>query len=60
MGINRSVQQFVARLNDFQPLPFAFSGRKSQQLDQDEITEFLDHAKALHPDQYEAMFNAKI
>jgi hypothetical protein len=41
MGLNMSVQQFVERLNDLN-----FSCRNPKQLDQDEIIEILDQAKA--------------
>ena len=51
MGPSTSVQQFVERLND---LP----EEKPKQLDQDEIIEILDQAKA--PEWHEAMMAANI
>jgi hypothetical protein len=46
MGLNTSVQQFVERLNDLNCYLLYFPEERSKQLDQDEIIEILDQAKA--------------
>jgi hypothetical protein len=56
MDLNTSVQQFVERLNDLNHYLFYFSEENPKQLDQDEIIDILDQAKA--PEWYEAMVNA--
>jgi hypothetical protein len=60
MGFNTSVQEFVERLNDLNHYLLYFSEEHPKQLDQDEIIEILDQAKAMDPEWYEAMFNANI
>jgi hypothetical protein len=56
MGLNTSVQQFVQMLNDLNRYLFYFPEENTKQLDQDEIIEILDQAKA--PEWHEAMVNA--
>jgi hypothetical protein len=46
MGLNTSVQQFVERLNDINRYLLYFPEEKPKQLDQDDIIEILDQAKA--------------
>jgi hypothetical protein len=58
MGLNTSVQQFVERLNDLNRYLLYFAEENPKQLDQDEIIEILDQAKA--PEWHEAMVNANI
>jgi hypothetical protein len=58
MGLNTSVQQFVERLNDLNRYLLYFPEQKRKQLDQDEIIEILDQAKA--PEWHEEMVNANI
>jgi hypothetical protein len=58
MGLNTSVQRFVERLNDLNHYLLYSSEENTKQLDQDEIIEILDQAKAL--EWHEAMVNAKI
>jgi hypothetical protein len=58
MGLNTSVQQFVERLNDLNRYLLYFPEENPKQLDQDEIIEILDQAKA--PEWHEAMVNANI
>jgi hypothetical protein len=58
MGLNTSVQQFVKRLNDLNRYLLYFPEENPKQLDQDEIIEILDQAKA--PEWHEAMVNANI
>jgi tetratricopeptide (TPR) repeat protein len=62
MGLNTSVQQFVERqrLNDLNRYLLYFPEEYSKQLDQDEIIEILDQAKARDPEWHEAMLNANI
>jgi hypothetical protein len=60
MGLNTSVQQFVERLNDLNRYLLYFSEETPKQLDQDEIIEILDQAKAKDPEWHEAMANANI
>jgi hypothetical protein len=50
MGINTSVQQFVERLNDLNRYLLYFPEENHNQLDQNEIIEILDQAKAWHPE----------
>jgi hypothetical protein len=57
MGLNTSVQQFVERLNDLNRYLLYFLEENPKQLDQDEIIEILNQAKA--PEWHEAMVNAK-
>jgi hypothetical protein len=45
-GLNTSVQQFLERLNDLNHYLLYFPEEKPKQLDQDEINEILDQAKA--------------
>jgi hypothetical protein len=60
MGLNTSVQQFVERLNDLNRYLLYFPEENPKQLDQDEIIEILDQAKARYPEWHEAMVNANI
>jgi hypothetical protein len=61
MGLNTSVQQFVERLNvDLNRYLLYFPEENPKQLDQDEIIEMLDQAKAMDPEWHEAMVNANI
>jgi hypothetical protein len=60
MGLNTSVQQFVERLNDINRYLFYFPEENSKELDQHEIIEILDQAKAMDPEWHEAMVNANI
>jgi hypothetical protein len=58
MGLNTYLQQFVERLNDLNCYLLYFPEEKPKQLDQDEIIEILDQAKA--PEWHEALVNANI
>jgi hypothetical protein len=58
MGLNISLQQFVESLNDLNCYLLCFPEENTKQLDQDEIIEILDQAKA--PELHEAMVNANI
>ena len=58
MRPSSSVQQFVERLHDLNRYLLYFPEESPKQLDQDEIIEILDQAKA--PEWYEAMATAKI
>jgi hypothetical protein len=58
MGLNKSVQKFVERLNDLNLYLLYFPEENPKQLDQDEIIEILDQAKA--PEWHETMVNANI
>jgi hypothetical protein len=60
MGLNTSVQQFLERLNDLNCYLLYFPEENPKQLDQDEIFEILDQAKAWDPEWHEAMVNANI
>jgi hypothetical protein len=60
MGLNTSVQQFVERLNKLNHYLLYFPEENPKQLDQDEIIENLDQAKAWNPELEEAMVNANI
>jgi hypothetical protein len=60
MGLNMTLQQFVERLNDLNRYLLYFPKGKPKQLDQDEIIEILDQAKALDYDWHKAMVNANI
>jgi hypothetical protein len=60
MGHNTSVQQFVKRLNDLNRYLLYFPEENPKQLDQDEINEILDQAKACNPEWHEVMVNANI
>jgi hypothetical protein len=60
MGLDTSVQQFVERLNDLNRYLLYFPEENPKQLDQDEIIEILDQAKARYPEWHEAMVNANI
>jgi hypothetical protein len=57
MGLNTSVKQFVERLNDLNRYLLYFPERIPKQLDQDEIIEILDQAKAWDPAWHETMVN---
>jgi hypothetical protein len=52
MGCNTSVQKFVERLNDLNRYHYMlyFPEENPKQLDQDEIIEILDQAKAMDPE----------
>jgi hypothetical protein len=60
MGLNTSVQQFVETLNELIRYLLYFPEENPKQLDQDEIIEILDQAKAWDPEWHEAMVNANI
>jgi hypothetical protein len=60
MVIDKSVQQFVKRLNDLNRYLLYFPEENSKQLDQDEIIEISDQAKAWDAEWHETMVNAKI
>jgi hypothetical protein len=60
MGLNILIQQFVERLNDLNRYLLYFPEENPKQLDQDEIMEILDQAKAMDPEWHEAIVNAKI
>jgi hypothetical protein len=62
MGLNTSTQQFVERLNDLNRYLLYFPEENPKQLDQGEIIEILDQAKARDPEWqgHEAMVNANI
>jgi hypothetical protein len=60
IGLNTSVQQLVERLNDLNCYLLYFPEENSKQLDQDEIIEILDQAKAWDPEWHEAMVNSNI
>jgi hypothetical protein len=58
MGLNTSAQQFVERLNYLTFYLLYFPEENHKQLDQDEIIEILDQAKA--PEWHGVMVNANI
>jgi hypothetical protein len=58
LGLNTSVQQFVERFNDLNCYLLYFPEEKPKQLDQDEIIEILDQAKA--SEWHKVMVNANI
>jgi hypothetical protein len=60
MGHNKSVQQFVERLNDLNRFLLYFPEENPKHLDQNEIIETLDQAKERDPEWHEAMVNANI
>jgi hypothetical protein len=60
MGLNTSVQQFIERLNDLNRYLMYFPEENPKQLDQGEIIEILDQAKAWNPEWHEAVVNANI
>jgi hypothetical protein len=60
MGLNTSVQQFVERLNDLNRYLMYFPEENPKQLDQDEIIEISDQAKARDPEWNEVMLDANI
>jgi hypothetical protein len=60
MGLHKSIQQYVERLNDLNRYLLYFPGENPKQLDPDEIIEILDQAKALDPEWRESMVNANI
>jgi hypothetical protein len=60
MGLNTSVQQFLERLNDLNSFLLYFPEENLKQLDQDEIIEILDQAKARAPEWHEEMVNSII
>jgi hypothetical protein len=60
MGLNTFLQQFVERLNDLNRYLLYFPEENPKQLDQDEIIEILDQAKAMDTEWHEAMVNPNI
>jgi hypothetical protein len=60
MGLNTSIQQFVERLDGLKHYLLYFSQQNTKQLDQDEIIEILDQAKARYHEWHELMVNANI
>jgi hypothetical protein len=60
MGLNTSVHQFVEILNELNCYLMYFPEENPKQLDQDEIIENLDQAKARVPEWHEAMLNTSI
>jgi hypothetical protein len=60
IGLNSSVQQLVERLNDLNRYLLYFPEENCKKLDQDEIIQILDQAKAWNPEWHEAMLNANI
>jgi hypothetical protein len=58
LGLNTSVQQFLERLNDINCYLLYFHEENPKQLDQDEIIEILNQAKA--PEWHESMVNANV
>jgi hypothetical protein len=58
MGLNTFIQQFVKRMNDLNRFLLYFADENPEKLDQDEIIENLDQAKACNPEWHEAMVNA--
>jgi hypothetical protein len=60
MGLNTSVQQFVESLMDLNRYILYLSEENPKQLNQDEIIEILDQAKARDHEWHEAMVNANI
>jgi hypothetical protein len=60
MGVNTSIQQFVERFNHLNHYQLYFPEENPKQLDQDEIIEILEQAKAKYPEWHEAMVNANI
>jgi hypothetical protein len=60
MGLNTSLQQFVERLNDLNCYLLYFPEENPKELDQDEIIEILDLAKAWDLEWNEAIVNANI
>jgi hypothetical protein len=52
MGLNTFVQQFVTMLNDLNCYLLYFPEENPEQLDQDEMIEILDQAKAWDPELY--------
>jgi hypothetical protein len=62
MGLNTSIQKFVEkqRLNELNRYLLYFPEENPKQLDQDEIIEILDQAKAMEPEWHEAMVNVKL
>jgi hypothetical protein len=60
MGLNKSLQQFIERLNDLNRYLLYFPEENPKQLDQDQIIEILHQAKAGDPEYHEAMVNANI
>jgi hypothetical protein len=60
MGLHTSIQKFVERWNDLNCYLLYFPEEDPKQLDQDEIIEISDQAKASDPEWHEAMVNANI
>jgi hypothetical protein len=60
MGLNTSIQQFVERLNNLNRYLLNLPEENPKQLDQDEVIEIVDQAKAWDPEWHEAMVNVNI
>jgi hypothetical protein len=60
LGLNTSVQQLVERLTELNRYLLYFPEENPKQVDQDEIIETLDQAKAVNPEWHEALVNANI
>jgi hypothetical protein len=60
MGLETFFQEFVKRLNDLNLYLLNFLEENPKQLNQDEIIEILDQAKAWNPEWHEAMVNSNI
>jgi hypothetical protein len=60
MGLDIPIQKYVERLNDLNCYLLYFPEENPKQLDQDEIIDILDQAKAMDPEWHEAMVNANI
>jgi hypothetical protein len=60
VGLKMSVHQFLKRLNDLNRYLLYFPEESPKQLNQDEIIDILDQAKARDPEFNEAMVNADI
>jgi hypothetical protein len=60
MGLNTSVQMIVLMLNNLIRYLLYFPEENHKQLDQDEIIEILDQAKAWDPEWHEELLNANV
>jgi hypothetical protein len=58
--LNTSAQQYVESLNELNRYMLYFSGENPKQIDQDEIIEILDQAKAVLTEFHEMMVNSNI
>jgi hypothetical protein len=50
LGLNKSIEQFVERMNDLNRKLLYFPTENPKQLDQDEITEISDQGKDVDPE----------